>query len=89
MKQIMQVEVDVDEATLQKVAETTGAQFYRATDTDSLKNIYKDIDRLEKSTVKMKKFEHYQELFAWALIPGLLLLALEILLKQTRFRRLP
>ncbi len=81
--------VDVDEETLRKVAETTGAHFYRATDTDSLRQIYAQIDRLEKSTVIMKKFETYTELFAWVLIPGLLLLGLELFLANTRFRTLP
>lgn len=88
-KVMTMVKVDVDEATLKKIAETTGAQFYRATDTQSLRQIYSEIDRLEKSKVKMKKFEHYQELFAWTLLPGLMVLGLEIFLEQTRFRRLP
>ncbi len=81
--------VDVDEGTLKKVADITGAQFYRATDTDSLRNIYAEIDRLEKTPVKLKKFEQYQELFGWALVPGILILGLETVLAQTRFRRLP
>ncbi|MDD2709313.1 MAG: VWA domain-containing protein [Verrucomicrobiae bacterium] len=81
--------VDMDEDTLRSVAEKTGGQYYRATDTDSLRQIYAQIDRLEKTTIIMKKFEQYEELFAWALIPGLLLLALEILLANTWLRRLP
>ncbi len=81
--------VDVDEVTLKKVAGITGAQFYRATDTDSLKEVYSQIDRLEKTTITMKKFEHYDELFEWALIPGLIVVGMEICLSQTRYRRLP
>ncbi len=81
--------VDVDEETLKKVADITGAQFYRATDTDSLRRIYAEIDTLEKTKVTMKKYQHYQELFPWALGPGLLLLGMEIIFFQTRFRRLP
>lgn len=83
------VRADVDEKTPRKVAEITDAQFYRATDTDSLEHIYSQIDKLERTSVKLKKFEHYEELFAWALIPGLCLLGIEIALAQTRFRRLP
>jgi len=83
------VPVDVDEETLKKVADTTNARFYRATDTDSLKNIYAEIDQLEKTKAVMKRFEHYHELFAWFLIPGLVLLGGEFWLKNTRYRRLP
>ena len=81
--------VDVDEEALKKIADITGAQFYRATDTDSLRRIYAEIDALEKTTVTMKKYERYQELFPWALCPGLLLLGMEIVFSKTRFRRLP
>ncbi len=83
------VKVDVDEPMLKKVAETTDAQFYRATDVASLESIYSQIDRLEKTTATMKKFEHYNELFAWVLIPGLMVLGAEVLLANTFFRRLP
>lgn len=83
------VQVDVDEETLKKVADTTDAKFYRATDTDSLENIYAEIDRLEKTKAKIKKFERYQELFAWFLIPGLALLGGEFWMRNTRYRRLP
>ena len=86
---LVKMHVDVDEGTLKKVAEMTDAQFYRATDTRSLERIYSQIDKLEKTTVTMKKYEHYQELFAWAVIPSLCILFLEILMNQTRFRRLP
>jgi Ca-activated chloride channel family protein len=87
--QIVMAKVDVDEATLQKIAAETGGQFYRATDTDSLKNIYGDINHLEKSTQTVHQFEHYQELFSWFLIPALGLLGLSAVLEQTRYRRLP
>jgi len=86
---IIMQKVDVDEETLKKVAETTGGQFYRATDTDSLRNIYGQIDRLEKTVHTIKKFETYEEKMSWFLIPGLGLMMAEVLLTQTRFRRLP
>ena len=88
-KQIVMVPADVDEVTLQKIADETGGQFYRATDTGSLKQIYAEIDRLEKTTHTLKKFESQRELFAWALLPALGLLGMLIGLEQTRFRRLP
>ncbi|MGA8705446.1 MAG: VWA domain-containing protein [Steroidobacteraceae bacterium] len=81
--------VDVDEATLQAVANQTGGQFYRATDTDSLQKIYEQINRYETSAQTVEKFEHVEELYRWTLIPALGLLGLWMLLQHTRYRRLP
>ena len=88
-KQIVMIQADVDEAALQKIADETGGKFYRATDTDSLKKVYADIDRLEKTPHTLKKFQSQHELFSWALVPALCLLGTGIGLTQTRFRRLP
>jgi Ca-activated chloride channel family protein len=87
--QLVMAKVDVDEATLQRIATMTGGAFYRATDTGSLQKIYEQINRLETSAQTVSKFEHYQELYAWALIPALGILGLGLGLEQTRFRRLP
>ena len=81
--------VDVDEKTLQTVAGDTGGTFYRATDTDSLQKIYAQINRLEKTAQTVQKFEHYEELYSWALIPCVALLGFGLALQHTRFRRLP
>jgi len=81
--------VDVDEKTLQAVADETGGKFYRATDTDSLQRIYEQINRFEKTAQTVQKFEHADELYSWALIPSLAILALGASLQHTRFRRLP
>jgi Ca-activated chloride channel family protein len=81
--------VDVDEATLQAVAEETGGRFYRATDTDSLQKIYEQINRYETSAQSVEKFEHVEELYRWTLLPSLGLLGLWVLLQHTRYRRLP
>jgi Ca-activated chloride channel family protein len=81
--------VDVDEKTLQAVASETGGSFYRATDTDSLERIYDQINRLETTAHTVQKFEHYDELYSWALIPAVALLGFGVLLQNTRFRRLP
>ena len=81
--------VDVDEKTLQTVAAATGGTFYRATDTDSLEKIYDQINRLEKTAETVQKFEHYDELYSWALIPAVALLGFGLLLQHTRLRRLP
>lgn len=88
-KHLVMAKVDVDENMLQKIADETGGKFFRATDTESLKHIYGEIDRMEKVTHQMKKFETHDELFAFALIPALGLLGLGLGLDHTRFRRLP
>lgn len=86
---VIWAKVDVDEKTLQAVAEETGGLFYRATDTDSLQKIYAQINRYEKSAQTVQRFEHVEELYRWPLYPSLALLGLGMLLQQTRFRRLP
>jgi Ca-activated chloride channel family protein len=86
---VIMAQVDVDEKTLAEVAELTGGRFYRATDTDSLREIYEQINGLEKSAQTVQKFERYEELYRWALIPALALLAVWFVLQHTRWRRLP
>jgi Ca-activated chloride channel homolog len=86
---VVMAEVDVDEKTLQAVANETGGQFYRATDTDSLQKIYEQINRYEKTAQTVQKFERVEELYRWPLFPALGLLGIGMLLQQTRFRRLP
>jgi Ca-activated chloride channel family protein len=86
---LVMAQVDVDEKTLQTVADQTGGKFYRATDTDSLQKIYEQINRLETTAQTVQKFEHYDELYPWALIPALAILGFSFLLQHTRYRRLP
>jgi Ca-activated chloride channel family protein len=86
---LVMAKVDVDEKTLQAVSALTGAAFYRATDTDSLERIYEQINQLEKTAQVAQRFEHYQELYDWALFPAIALLGLGFGLEHTRFRRLP
>lgn len=81
--------VDIDEDTLKRVADKTGARYFRATDTASLKSIYEEIDRAEKTDFEAPEFKDWRELYPWLLWPGLLLLLLEIGLGETRLRKLP
>lgn len=83
------MKVEIDEEMLREVANATGGQAFRATDTDSLGKIYDSINQLEKTTRKLKKYQQYDELYLYFLFPGLFLLLLELILVQTRFRRLP
>jgi Ca-activated chloride channel homolog len=81
--------VDVDEATLQAIADETGGRFYRATDTSSLQKIYEQINQYETSAQTVQKFEHVEELYRWALFPSLALLGAWVLLRHSMYRRLP
>jgi Ca-activated chloride channel family protein len=74
---------------LGKMADLSNAKFYRATNRRELQNIYNDIDRLEKSEVKLRRFTTYRPLFQWPLLAAFGLLALELILSNTRFRRVP
>lgn len=84
-----QVEVDIDEAMLKQVANLTGGKYYRATDTASLRNIYSEINKLEKTEVKVEEYNRHEELFHWPLAIGLALVLLEIILNHTVWRKLP
>ncbi|MBW1733158.1 MAG: VWA domain-containing protein [Deltaproteobacteria bacterium] len=88
-RKLARARVDIDEETLNKVARMTNAHYFRATDTDSLGRIYDEINKLEKTSRKITRFENRKEVFLWAALPALLLLAFELILGHTRFRRLP
>ena len=83
------VKVDVNEDMLKQIATQTDAQFYRATDTKSLAQIFAQIDKLEKSTLTLSQYKQVRELFPWFVGAGAAVLALELLLAQTVWRRLP
>ena len=86
---VVDLPVDIDEETLKKISGKTGGKYYRADTSDSLRNIYNEIDRLEKTVVELKKFQRYREAMHWPLASGLGLLLLEIVLAQTVWRKLP
>lgn len=88
-KQYQMVEIDIDEELLQKVANTTGGRYFRATDTQSLKTIFQRIDRMEKTEAEMAKYSEYKELYPYILLGALGLLLLEAVLANTVCRRLP
>ena len=88
-KQYVYQNVEIDEKSLQEIAEMTGAKYFRATDLETLENIYEQIDQLEKSEVKTIDHSDYKELFHFFLVPGILLFLTEILLTNTRLRRIP
>ena len=83
------VPVDIDEDTLQKIAAKTGGKYYRADNAEKFRQIYDEIDKLEKTEASIKKYTQFKELFPWVAAAGLALLLIELVLGQTAFRRLP
>jgi len=81
--------VDIDEDTLQKIAQMTGGKYYRADNAEKFQAIYAEIDKLETTEAEIKKYSHHRELSGWFISPGLGLLLLEILFRHTFLRRLP
>lgn len=79
-------EVQIDEALLQKIAAETGGKYYRATNNASLKAIYDEIDKLEKTKIEISSYKHYTELFFPLACIAMLLLSLELILRYTVFR---
>jgi Ca-activated chloride channel family protein len=88
-KRIAQVETRIDEKTLQEIAQTTGGRYYRAQNPKALKEIYKEIDTLEKTEINTNTYTRYSELFIGILLCALVLLLIEIVLINTRFMKIP
>jgi Ca-activated chloride channel family protein len=88
-KQLMQMTVSIDETTLEKIADQTGGQYFRATDAASLRAIYKQIDKLERTTIEEERFLEYRQFYAYFVIAAMLLVIAALLLRGTVLRRLP
>src|SRR3989440_5243737 len=76
-------------SVLGKMSMLSNAKFYRATNRRELQSIYNDIDRLEKTEIKLRRFTTYRPLFQWPLLAAFGLFAIELILANTRFRRIP
>ena len=87
--QYVNMPVEIDTKMLADIAASTEGDFYRATNTAELKNIYKEIDRLEKSKLNVKKFSKRYEAYQPFALAAAISLLLEILLRITVFRRIP
>jgi len=83
------VEVNIDEPTLKSIAQETGGRYFRATSGDKLKEIYTEIDALEKTRFNVFRYNKKTEEFAWFGWSALLLLAAEALCRHVLFRSLP
>ena len=78
--------VEIDEPLMKSIAKKTDGKYYRATSTNSLKQIYEEINNLETSKIEELKFYNYKELFRPFAIAAFALLLVEILLRRTIFR---
>lgn len=85
--QYVNMPVEIDTKTLQNIASTSDGNFYRATNNKELKQIYEDIDKLEKSKLNVKKFSKRYEAFQPFAIAALVLLIVEAMLRLTVFRK--
>ncbi len=83
------VRIEIDEKKLKEVADITGARYFRATDENSLRKIYNEIDAMEKTEIEKIGFKEYEQLFPGFLLAALLLMAVEIFLSNTLFMKTP
>jgi Ca-activated chloride channel family protein len=88
-RQRRMVPVEIDEEMLTQVAETTGGRYFRATNNQALRDIYDEIGELEKTKIEERIYTDYAERYPIFLLPGLLLLLLEVILSTTVLRRFP
>lgn len=87
--QYQNIEVQIDEAVLKQISDATDGKYFRATDTKSLKNIYAEIDKMEKTKIEVTEFKrHSEEYLPWLIAAGLCLLA-EALLRYLYLKSLP
>lgn len=87
--QYQNVEVKIDEPLLQEISQMTNGKYFRATNKRNLENIYKEIDKLEKSKIDVTEFRRKKEEFFPLVILALILLCAEIILRLTYFRSNP
>ena len=83
------VQVEYDEKTLKEVARIANGQFFRADSSARLEEIYAQIDKLEKTTVKVSKYREFRDLFGWLVATAVGCLGCHTVLSQTLWRRLP
>ncbi len=87
--QVQNLKVEIDEALLQKIAETTGGKYFRATDNTKLMEIYSEINRMEKNRTTVDSFPIYSERFMPFALLALLALCLELIFKYLIIKKLP
>lgn len=86
--QYQDMPVEIDEAILQDISQTTGGKYFRATDNDKLVQVYNEIDKLEKSKIDVRQFSRKEEKYLFPALIAFCLLILEILVRNTIFKNL-
>ena len=88
-KRYMHMDTEIDEALLKNIADETGGLYFRAKDKEGLMEIYKTIGQLEKTKIETKEYADYTEIAGLFILPGFILLLLEIISGNTLFRKIP
>ncbi len=83
------VQIELDEKALKEIARLTEGEYFVATDTESLRRVYQEIDAMEKTLIEKSGYKEYEELFPYFLFPAMGMLLLEIILSRTVFLRIP
>lgn len=86
--QYQNMPVEIDEEILKEIAQTTGGQYYRATDNDKLIQVYKEIDKLEKSKIEVRQFSRKEEKYLFPALFAFFILVIEITAKNTILKNL-
>jgi Ca-activated chloride channel family protein len=87
--ELMQMDVEIDEAMLRKIADRTGGKYFRATDNAALANIYRQIDNLERVELGGVQFLEYHQYYGQFVTAAMMLIVLALALRATVLRRLP
>ena len=85
----VKLKVELDEDTLKDVAKLTDGQYFHALNTEALQTIFEIIDKMETVEVESIRYTRYNELFAYFLIPAFIVLLIEVILRQSIYRRIP
>jgi Ca-activated chloride channel family protein len=86
--QYQDMPVEIDEGILQQISQTTGGKYFRATDNDKLEQVYKEIDKLEKSKIDVKQFSRTEERYLLPALIAFCMLVVEIAARNTIFKNL-
>lgn len=86
--QYQDMPVEIDEGIMKEIAQTTGGKYFRATDNDKLLQVYREIDKLEKSKIDVRQFTKKEEVYLWPAIFAFCFILIEILTRNTIFKTL-
>jgi len=88
-RRYVRMDTEIDEALLEEIADKTGGMYFRAKDERGLREIYETIGKLEKTEIETREYANYKELGGGFLLPGFIILLMEVALANTVFRKIP